>query len=354
MYIRFRAATVLGGPLSDYDITMDFNGNTTITITPVPVPVVPPGPVVPSGPTVAQTQQQLAGFMKARGRDVINAQPDVIGFLAGTATGQFNADVTRGNGTFNFATTSERNVWGRVQGSWSDYGTIEDSYYFGAVGAHTNLSPNALVGVMLEFDHMSQTQGAVSTEGKGFLAGPYFAAKMPNQPLYFSARLMAGKTDNEIKNGGVSDDFDTDRLLAAVKVAGQVDLGSTMMTPSLSATHLRDKQEAYVSGGGATIGAQRVEITEVAAGLDFAYPVSLPSGELMMTGGISGIWSDSGGTGFGSTALPTFDGGRARVAFGASQTLRNGTVFDVETFYDGIGASNYESFGLSLGVEAQF
>ncbi len=188
MYIRFRAATVLGGPLSDYDITMDFNGNTTITITPVPV--------VPPGPTVAQTQQQIAGFMKARGRDVTNAQPDVIGFLAGTATGQFNADVTRGNGTFNFATTSERNIWGRVQGSWSDYGTIEDSYYFGAVGAHANLSPNALVGVMLEFDHMSQTQGAVSTEGKGFLAGPYFAAKMPNQPLYFSARLY-GREDRQ-------------------------------------------------------------------------------------------------------------------------------------------------------------
>jgi hypothetical protein len=74
----------------------------------------------------------------------------------------------------------------------------------------------------------------------------------------------------------------------------------------------------------------------------------------MLTGGISGIWSSSEGTGFASSVAPTTDGLRARITLGASYTLPNGAVLSAGAFYDGIGLNDYESYGLNLGVQMQF
>jgi hypothetical protein len=122
----------------------------------------------------------------------------------------------------------------------------------------------------------------------------------------------------------------------------------------LTASHLRDVQDAFVNTLGTTVAAQSIEVNSVAAGLNFAQPVSLPNGELMLTGGISGIWSSSEGTEFASSAAPASDGPRARITFGASYTTASGVVLSAGSFYDGIGLNDYESYGLDLGVQIQF
>jgi len=208
---------------------------------------------------------------------------------------------------------------------------------------------------MLEFDKLTQTDGASSTEGDGYLVGPYFVAKLPNQPLFIEGRLLTGKTENEVSvNGAATETFDTQRTFASMKVAGQLNYGELALTPSVTATHLRDAQDAFVDTLGNTIGAQGIEVNSVAAGLNFAQPVYLSNGELILNGGISGIWSSSKGTGLASSVAPTTDGLRAQITFGATHTRPNGVTFNAQTFYDGIGQSNYESYGLSLGAEMQF
>jgi hypothetical protein len=318
----------------------------------------PDPPAVITGPTVEQTQEQIAGYMQNRASQTIVAQPDLIGFLSGASTGSFNADVTQSNGNFDFATSGDQPVWATLQGSWSEFGTAESSYFFGAVGAHTNLSPDALVGLMFQFDRLTQTDGATSVEGDGYLVGPYFVAKLPNQPLFIEGRLLTGQTENEVSVVGVgstaTETFDTQRTLASIKVAGQLNYGELVLTPSLTATHLRDEQDAFTNTQGNTVAAQGIEVNSVAAGLNFAQPVSLSNGELMLTGGISGIWSSSEGTEFASSVAPSTDGIRARITLGASHTLPNGVVLSAGTFYDGIGLNDYESYGLDLGVQMQF
>jgi ubiquitin len=296
-----------------------------------------------------------AGYMQNRASQTIAIQPDLIGLLSGASTGNFNAGVTRSNGNFDFATSGDQPVWAMLQGSWSETGTAESSYFFGAVGAHTQVTPDALVGIMLEFDKLTQTDGASSAEGDGYLVGPYFVAKLPNQPLFIEGRLLTGKTENEVSvNGAATGTFDTQRTFASMKVAGQLNFGETVLTPSVTATHYRDAQDVFVDTLGNTIGAQCIEVNSVAAGLNFAQPVYLSNGELILNGGISGIWSSSKGTGLASSVAPTTDGLRAQITFGATHARPNGVTFNAQTFYDGIGQSNYESYGLSLGAEMQF
>jgi hypothetical protein len=305
--------------------------------------------------TILDTQEAIAPFIRSRASQTISNQPDLIGLLSGTSTGSFNVDVTQSNGNFDFATSGDQPVWATLQGSWSEFGTAESSYFFGAVGAHTNLSPDALVGIMFEFDSLTQTDGATSVEGDGYLVGPYFVANLPNQPIFIEGRLLTGQTENKVSvNGAATETFETQRTLALIEVAGQLNYGELVLTPRLTATHLRDAQVAFENTQGNTVAAQGIEVNSVAAGLNFAQPVSLSNGELMLTGGISGIWSRGEGTEFASSAAPTTDGQRARITLGASHTLPNGVVLSAGTFYDGIGLNDYESYGLDLGVEMQF
>jgi hypothetical protein len=287
--------------------------------------------------------------------ETMSAQPDIITRFLSDTSGGNAADVTQGNDDIDFATSGDQPVWATMQGSWSEFGTTESSYFFGAVGAHTQVTPDALVGIMFEFDKLTQTDGASSTEGDGYLVGPYFVAKLPNHPLFIEGRLLTGQTENQVSvDGAAAETFDTQRTLALIKVAGQLNYGELVLTPSLTATHLRDAQDAFVNTQGNTVAAQGIEVNSVAAGLNFAQPVSLSNGELMLTGGISGIWSSSEGTGFASSVAPTTDGRRARITLGVSHTLPNGVVLSAGSFYDGIGLNDYESYGLDLGVEMQF
>jgi hypothetical protein len=311
-----------------------------------------------AGPTPEQTQEQIVGYMQNRASQTIASQPDLIGLLSGTSTGGFNADVIESNGNFDLATSGDQLVWATLQGSWSEFGTTESSYFFGAIGAHTPVSPDVLVGIMSEFDTLTQTDGATSTEGDGYLVGPYFVAKLPDQPLFIEGRFLTGQTENQVSvvgvDGTATETFDTRRTFASIKVAGQLNYGELVLTPSLTATHLRDAQDAFANTQGNIVAAQGIEVSSVAAGLNFAQAVSLSNGELMLIGGVSGIWSSSEGTGFTSSVAPTTDGQRARITLGASFALPNGVVLSTGTFYDGIGVNDYESYGLDLGVQMQF
>jgi hypothetical protein len=313
-------------------------------------------------PTVAQIQTEIATYMQTRAGFVLAAQPDLIGFLSGNVTGALNAFVTKRNGTFNFATSGDDfgspkklPFWVRMQGNWSDNGQHKNSYYFGAVGAHRFLSPNAIAGLTLQYDRLKQQDGNTTTKGVGYLVGPYIIAKFPEQPLYFEGRYLFGKTDNSVSiDGGPPQNFKTDLSLLSFKIAGKLHYGDFTLTPSLTATHLEDKQDAFIDNYGRSVAEQGISMTDVALGLDFAKTLDVSNGRLLLTGGIAGVWSDTDGSGFASTITPKFDGQRARIRLGATYSLDGGMALSVGVNYDGIGVDNYESFSISFGLNAEF
>ncbi|WIY24372.1 hypothetical protein [Parasedimentitalea psychrophila] len=305
--------------------------------------------------TVEETKKTIARFMYGRANQLIANQPDLTGFLSGTVIGALDAHVTRGFGNFNLATGADYPVWFQLKGAWSKDGNTNSSAAFGVLGSHRNISETVLLGAMLQFDHLSQDDGVLTAEGNGWLAGPYVVAKMADQPLFLEARLLYGQSSNTVSPFGTyADNFDTTRLLTQIKVTGSYEQGRTRLSPYLNAAYAADEQEAYQDSLGNLVPLQKIELMQIAVGLDVAQPVLLKSGDLELRAGISGIWSNTGGTEVAGTVLPGYAGWRSKVNLGLNYVSNNSGTFTVSTFLDGLGAEGYESSGLNLGYSLAF
>ncbi|MCL3883892.1 hypothetical protein [Marivita sp. GX14005] len=97
-----------------------------------------------------------------------------------------------------------------------------------------------------------------------------------------------------------------------------------------------------------------IELGQIEVGTDFSRMFDVRSGTLELWGGASAIWSHTSGSGFVSTVTPDYEGGRARVELGLDHAFSTNRRFSASTFYDGIGADGFESYGLSLGYEMSF
>jgi hypothetical protein len=357
-----RLISLSGGPRA-YTASVQANGTGSVEIV-VPADVaidlagngnLASNAVMIADRTVADTQTSIAGFMQSRANQLLGNQPDLIPFMTGEGAGSFDVNVTRSAGKFNFVSAAGQPIWMRLNGSWSDDAGAETRYVFGAIGSHTNLTPNLMLGAMTQFDYVKQVKEAVDIEGTGWLAGPYVIARSADHPLYFEGRILYGQTDNKISPFGTYvDRFQTDRWLAQAKVAGQVLQGTTTFTPYLDLSLTADQQWSYEDGLGNTIPDQTIQLGQLSLGIDFSHPVALPGGALTVTGGLSGIWSHTSGTGTAASVVPAYDGGRAKVAFGLSYAADDGSQITFSTYYDGIGSDSYESYGVALGYEISF
>ncbi|PRZ50181.1 PKD domain-containing protein [Tritonibacter scottomollicae] len=353
----------LSGSGSDYVATLRAFGTGAVGITvPANVAVDAAGngnlesnAVTIEDQTVEQTQRLIASFMQSRANQLISNQPDLVPFLSGSKQASFGLMATRGVGNFNVATGTKYPVWAQVKGAWSSSGDSDSTYVFGAFGVHRAISKNVLLGATLQFDHIAQDTGASTVSGTGWMLGPYFVAKSSNHPLYFEGRLLYGETTNDISPFGTYEDrFYTTRMLANLKVAGDLSMGTTILSPFLDASYSTEDQHSYVDTLGNTIPGQDFKLGQVEVGLDFSQMLSVNTGELELWGGVSGIWSYSNGTGSVTTADPAYEGGRARVELGFNRQITAGQSVTGAAFYDGIGAAGFESYGLSLGYQLQF
>ncbi|MEP1330846.1 Ig-like domain-containing protein, partial [Pseudophaeobacter sp.] len=312
-----------------------------------------------SNAVVEETQKVIAQFIQSRATQLIASQPNLTGFLSGSNTGALNVAVTRGRGDFDLASApgADNGVWARLNGSWTHEGSRKTRYAFGVIGSHVKLSPNLLVGGMIEFDYLSQEEGAVHIDGHGWLIGPYFVARSPAHPLFFEGMFLYGQTKNDISPFGTySDRFETQRLLAQFKVTGEIGRGRTTWMPSVQLSYTSDTQRAYTDGLGNLIPEQGLELIQAELGLDLRHQVRLPrsSGALELTGGLAIVGSSTKGSGYASLVVPEYEGGRGTVKAGVNYTLPNKAVLAVDTFYDGIGTAGYESFGVQLGFNLAF
>jgi hypothetical protein len=313
--------------------------------------------LVISSQTIAETQRIIAEFQNTRANQLLQSQPGLTGFLSGANSGAFNADVTQGFGTFNFASKSGAPIWLRLNGNWSTEGSRETQYAFGALGSHYEVNPNLLIGGMVEFDYLDQADGNATVKGTGWLAGPYFVARIPDQPIFFEGRLLYGQTSNDITPFGTfTDTFDTERLLAQLKISGQYKFGGTILTPRLSASYTSDDQKAYTDSLGNLIPSQSIDLAQLELGMDFVTPMPFytGAGKLDLTGGFAGIGSFTHSSGNPTPVVPEFEGGRGRVNLGLNYAMADRTRLVVDTFYDGIGVSGFRSYGLELGFDMKF
>ncbi|SPF75876.1 hypothetical protein ALP8811_00870 [Aliiroseovarius pelagivivens] len=313
------------------------------------------GTITYDGVTGPAAEEQIAGFMENRARALVQNQPDVMRFVDGRTGGRLNVEVSQGSGSIDFATGGRGPVWATLTGSSTKLEAGNDqSYFLGSVGTHLSFGNNSIIGAMLQVDKAVQEfSNGDKVEGTGWLVGPYFAAQISEHPLFLDGRLLYGKTDNKFTpDGGATDSFDGDRWLAMVNLKGRVEMEHFTMFPVVAVSHVRDMQDAFTNSSNVDVASQGIEQTEVALSLDFEKPI--PSRDLVLSWGLSGIWSDTDGDVASSSVIGNHNGWRGRIDAGLNYSNGAGLNAGLNAFVDGLGEDDLESYGLSLTLDFQF
>lgn len=298
--------------------------------------------------TTTETEVQIAKFVEARMASIIALQPDLT-FVLGGGEGSGNLTVSSMGGDFDLGTAPDQPFWLRVKGNWSRLQGAEGDYLLGAAGTHIKVSDALALGVMAQVDHLKQVDGATVSEGTGWQLGPYVVAKLPDQPLTVQGRLLYGQTQNSQTVAGATDSFGGDRLLAQLGLSGRIAKGDVIWTPNLQAAYARETTEAFTAAGGGVVAGSEQAVAQISAGTEVSFPLPVSSGDLKMTLGAADVWS---GTLTGPASA--IDGHRGRVSAGVARAFASGATLSLTGSYDGIGAKDYESFGLDLLFEHKF
>jgi hypothetical protein len=242
-------------------------------------------------------------------------------------------------------------VWTEIFAARSKSGDAETDMLMAFLGAHYFVSPDFLVGAMVQYDHASETNGSDSIDGNGWMAGPYIAGRFPGQNLLYEARFAWGTSANEKKSAGSSDDFDTQRWLVSGQLKGNYtlkiidEMSRVMLNPFVRATYFEERQLAYTDSTGARQAAQTSSMGEIQFGPKLVYETQLENGlRIRPSVSSSGLWtfaatdsSTSGGIKEGSF--------RARMDTGLGIITQDNWIFDFSSYYDGLGIDDYEAYG---------
>ena len=322
-------------------------------------------------------------FLQTRATALINNQPGLSSLLEldGSTPGG------GGGGSFTFQATDGRlamnggfvhnSVWGKVSGAYASSesagGTTRSvtKSVLASFGVHRKYSEHVLAGAMLQFDlsdhdRAGQVGRTDTIDGTGWLVGPYFAVRHGSQPLYFEVRLLYGQSDNDIRfmdtGLGVmrTGSFDTRRLLAQIRVEGEIAMSGRgtgedggaegpRLRPYADVRWIEDRANAFTDNVNNRVPGQTVSIGQLELGSNVEIPIAVRTGAMTFTGGLGLVWSNTEGDYINSESRSH---GRGEIGF--SYDLDDNLRIDLDSFYDGIGTSRYEGYGLSLSAEMKF
>ena len=213
------------------------------------------------------------------------------------------------------------------------------------------LTPDVLVGALVSFDTMEETTDTGTVSGDGWMAGPYMTARLAPS-LYFDGRLAAGESDNRISPFGVyTDEFPTGRWLSMASLTGEFQRGDWTIRPHASLSYLEERQKSYVDGVGATIPGRTVRLGQFKIGPAFTGRFEGAEGRFyspyLKVDAIYNVGDTTGATPAEANDAEV-EGWRARVKAGVSMTTEHGTRLSLGATHDGIGRSDFETWGLTF------
>jgi len=332
MGFSFRATDPADGLTYDYEYAISGLTGTQTVIT-----------KVLAAPAVSPAEGLIAGLQSQRMNQLIGNQPDLTHFLDAMDRPQVSMSALDGTGNVD-ASFATGPFWGQITASWADADTAESRYVLGSAGAQKKLSDNAAVGLMAEFDHIKFDDPMGRAKGDGWLVGPYVVARVPDHELYFDARALWGRTDNEVTaTGSTTDNVDGIRSLLMVRASTRLDAGPYQIRPRIELARARESTGTFIDGVGTTVPAIKGAINQAAVGLVVSRDIDTAAGKLSLSGAVDGIWTN---TTNGPDA--TYENGRGRVAFGLNYVTSAAGTFSASAFFDGIAQDGYEGCGLSL------
>jgi len=240
-------------------------------------------------------------------------------------------------------------MWVQVNGSSADAGDSDSSLWVGYFGAHAFVSPNVLIGALVQADWAEEDNDALgsSADGFGWMVGPYIAAKSRNHNLFFDARAAWGRSDNDLTMPTSTGDFETERWMVNAKLSGLFQSEGWTIRPAVRVSYFEETQESFVDSLTNTIPEQTFSQGEVRFGPTFSYDIEKDDGTIIRPKfGVSGVWNfdvennlNSQGTVLGSGDV------RARVDAGLTAVTVDGWSLDISGYYDGLGIDDYDAWG---------
>ena len=309
----------------------------------------------------------IGNYLTARATALLGQQPGLIRFLKPD-------EITSGGGNFTFQATGGRlaldgkfihdGAWGEVTGAYGNSDSGDTRSVLWSFGIHRKYFDNLLLGAMLQFD-LSDHDLAGNTgriDGTGWLVGPYFAARHAARPLYFEGRLLYGQSDNDIRFidphlGVRTGYFDTRRVLAQIRMEGEIAMSDgdegPRLIPYADVRWTQDRAEAFTDKIGNRfvnrVPGQKVRTGQLELGSNVEIPIEVRTGEMTLIGGLGLVYANTEGD-----YIPSESRGRGRGEIGFSYDLDDNVRIDFESFYDGIGTTRHEGYGLSLSAEMKF
>jgi opacity protein-like surface antigen len=226
------------------------------------------------------------------------------------------------------------------------------------VGADYLLTPSILVGALVQFDTMAEVSRSTGVEikGNGWMAGPYFSARIMNN-LFFDSRIAFGKSTNQVNPFGIyTDDFGTTRVLAHANLTGNWVSGPIRVTPSLGVTYFHEAQQSYTDSLGVFIPSQSITLGRTLFGPEVGYRYVLGSGAFIEPlVAMTGIWDfrkdgtiSVTGIDVGSSAV------RAKISGGVILSRADAYNARIALSYDGIGDRDLSVYGVQVWLNSPF
>jgi len=240
-------------------------------------------------------------------------------------------------------------IWAQVHGARANTGDASSTLWVGYAGAHKFITPDLLIGGMAQIDWSDESNDVAgsSAGGTGWMIGPYMAAKLSDQNLFFNARVAYGQSSNDIDMTASTGSFDTERWLASAKVSGLFEHGNWDIRPAVSVSYFNEKQKSYTDSTATLIASQTFTLGEVRFGPTFSYDVLQDDGTTIRPRfGINGVWNFSVDNGVASQGAVLGSGDvRARLDAGVTLINTQSWAFDISGFYDGLGINDYDAYG---------
>lgn len=344
-----------GGPLGNLQLNSDLDSETTMSFYTSRSKILAVRNADSSGkgnrPAPADEIPLFASAERFGATDETLADSDTLNAAETTDEEQLAAQSYNGTDR-----TGTWDIWTQVKGSKSTQPNVKSEFWSANFGTHYFVSNDVLVGMLTQFDWAEEINSSANStvSGNGFLVGPYIAGKVKDQNLYYEARALWGRSSNDITPiGTYTDSFETERWLASLKVQGSYDLDDqTVVKPEVSISYFEETQEAYTDTNSNLIPEQTISLGEFKFGPTITRSFDAGSGFTMRASvGVSGITNfsvDNANTST-SNAFANQDL-RARVDAGIELENEYGIRFTAAGFYDGIGASNFQSYGGTLGL----
>ncbi len=252
--------------------------------------------------------------------------------------------------------------WAEGTYAVTENGNFESRSGLFFAGVDYRWSDKVVLGVMGQLDITDEDNSVAGTSasGTGWMAGPYVVVRL-DKNLYLDVAATYGQSSNTVNALGLfEDDFNTERFLLQGGLTGDFKLDArTTISPFARLIYYYEKQESYTDTLGRVIPSQEFDLGRFEFGPRVSWQLALDGNtQLSPYLSFSGIYDFNklqGANPTDATLASSQSDFRGRLEAGATFIVPDrGIKIAFEGFYDGIGASDFESYGASLNIHIPF